>query len=106
MSASDRSARRISRPSDDAMSSARFLAAVEPDKITALARGDVVVAAGEIAFRTLDLDHAGSCIREPNRAEGCSNGLFDRDDNQTFERKIGRSRHQYDLGNPSTCSDK
>jgi hypothetical protein len=56
-----------------------LLAAIEPDEIGALANtraftpvfmrnGQLVIVAPEVAFRTLDLDHARAGIRQPAAA--------------------------------------
>ena len=65
----------------------RFLAAVEPDEIGALALRQRVVAAREIALRPLDLDDARAGVGEPARAHRRGDGLFERDDEEAFERK-------------------
>ena len=62
----------------------RLLAAVEPDEIGALAARQRVVAAREIAFRPLDLDHARAGIREPARAGRRRDRLFERDDEEAL----------------------
>ena len=77
----------------------RLLAAIEPDEIGALAARELVVAAREVALRPLDLDHARAGIREPARAGRRRDRLFERHDEEAFERQ-----HQYDLGKSSTCS--
>ena len=41
-----------------------LLAAVEPDEIARQARGGLVVAAGEVAFRPLDLDDPRAGVGE------------------------------------------
>ena len=89
----------------------RFLAAVEPDEIAALAVREVVVGAGEIAFRPLDLDHARPGIREPACAHRRGDSLFERDDEKSgqgeghgFLYSRRRRPFQYDRGRPSTCS--
>ena len=79
----------------------RFLAAVEPDEIAALAVHEIVIAAREIAFRPLDLDDARAGIGEPAGAHRRRDRLFERDDEEAGERK---GFTQYDLGSPSTCS--
>ena len=65
----------------------RFLAAVEPDEIGALAARQPVVAAREIALGALDLDHACAGIREPAGAGRRRDRLLERDDEETFEGK-------------------
>ena len=67
-----------------------LLAAVEPDEIAGQALGGVVVAAGEIALGALDLDDARAGIGEAGAAIGRGDRLFQRDDQQPFE----RARHQ------------
>ena len=79
----------------------RFLAAVEPDEITALAVDEIVVAARKIALRPLDFDDARAGIGEPTRAHRRGDRLFQRDDEKPGQRK---RTTQYDLGKPSTCS--
>src|ERR1700722_18312602 len=79
----------------------RFLAAIEPDEIAALAVHEVVVAAREIALRPLDLDDARAGIGEPATAHRRRDRLFERDDEKPGERE---RLTQYDLGSPSTCS--
>ena len=79
----------------------RFLAAVEPDEIAAFAVHQRVVAAGEVAFRPLDLDDAGAGIGQAARAHRRRDRLFERDDEKAGE---GKGAAQYDLGRPSTCS--
>ena len=65
----------------------RFLAAVEPDEIAAFAAGDGVVGAGEIAFGTLDLDHARAGVGEPAGAHRRRDRLLDRDDEKALQRE-------------------
>ena len=79
----------------------RFLAAVEPDEIAALAVHEIVVTAREIALRPLDLDDARAGIGEPARAHRRGDRLFERHDEEAGQRK---GFTQYDLGSPSTCS--
>ncbi len=50
----------------------------------ALAVHDVIVVAGEVAFRPLDLDHARTGIGQVTGAMRRRHGLFDGDDEQTF----------------------
>ena len=64
----------------------RFLAPVEPDEIGALALGDGVVAAREVAARALDLDHPGARVGEPRRAKGRRHRRFERHDQQPVQR--------------------
>ena len=52
----------------------------------AFAVHDVVVVAGKVAFRPLDLDHARAGIRQMAGAMRRRHGLFDGDDQQAFER--------------------
>ena len=59
-----------------------FLAAVEPDEITALAVYEVVVAAREVALRALDLDHAGARVRKATGAHRRGDGLLERNDQE------------------------
>ena len=56
----------------------RFLAAIEPDEIGALAVDMVVVMAREIAFRALDLDHARARVGEPAGRLRRRHRLFER----------------------------
>ena len=46
---------------------------------------EIVVAAGEIAVRALDLDDTGAGIGEPARAHRRCDGLFERDDDKAGE---------------------
>ena len=62
----------------------RILAAVEPDEIAALALRRGVIAAGEIALGTFDLDHMRAGIRQPRGAEWRGDRLFDGDDDQVL----------------------
>ena len=43
----------------------RFLALVQPDKVSRFTVDDIVVTAGKIALGTLDLDNAGAGLGEP-----------------------------------------
>ncbi len=79
----------------------RFLAAIEPDEIAALAVHEIVIAAREVAFRPLDLDDARAGIGQPARAHRRGDRLFERDDEEAGERQ---RLAQYDLGSPRTCS--
>ncbi len=79
----------------------RLFAAIEPDEITALAVNQIVVAAGEIALETLDLDDARAGIRQPAGAHRRRDRLFQRDDEQAGKWSV---LAQYDLGSPKTCS--
>jgi hypothetical protein len=56
----------------------RLLAAVEPDEIRALASRQFIVAAGEIALRALDLDHARAGIGEAAAAHRRRHRLLQR----------------------------
>ena len=81
----------------------QLLAAVEPDEIGALAVRDVVVAAREVALRALDLDDARAGIGEPAGAHRRGHGLFERDDQQAFEREghatsVGPRQAEHVLG--------
>ncbi len=78
----------------------RFLAAIEPDEMRALAVNEMIVLAREVALRPLDLDDARAGIGEMTGAMRRRHRLLDRDDKKAFERE----RHQYDRGRPSTCS--
>ncbi len=78
----------------------RFLAAVEPDEISALALRQRVIAAREIALGPFDLDDARAGIREAARAQWGRHRLIHRNNEQAFEGE----GHQYDRGKPSTCS--
>jgi hypothetical protein len=70
----------------------RFLAAVEPDEIGALAVDVGVVAAGEVALRALDLDHPCAGIGKAGGAIGRRHRLFQGDDEKSFEIGVhGRS---------------
>jgi hypothetical protein len=64
----------------------RFLAAVEPDEIARLPGGHIVVAAGEIAFRTLDFDYPRTGVGQTARAHGRGDRLLERHDENAFER--------------------
>ena len=66
-------------------STTRFLAAVEPDEIGALALRQRVIAAREIALRPLDLDDARAGVGEAARAHRRGDGLFERDDENAFQ---------------------
>ena len=63
-----------------------FLAAVEPDEVAALSLGCSVVAAGEIAFRPLDLVDGRPGVGEAGGTERRSHRLLDGDDGQSFKR--------------------
>ena len=65
----------------------RLLAAIEPDEMRALAVHDVIVMAREIALRALDLDDASAGVRQPAGALRRGDCLFDRDDEEAFERQ-------------------
>ena len=69
-----------------------LLAAIEPDKIGALALGKTVIAAGKITFGPLDLDHPRTGIGQPRRGEGRCHRLFDGDDQQSCQRPAHRCR--------------
>jgi hypothetical protein len=79
----------------------RFLAAIEPDEIRALANiraftpvfgsRQFVVIASEIAPGPLDLDHACAGIGQPAAAHRRGDCLLQRDDQKTGERE----RHQF-----------
>ena len=62
-----------------------FLAAVEPHEIGAFAVDERVIAAREVAFRTLDLDDAGARIGEPAGAHGRRHRLLQRHDEEAGE---------------------
>jgi hypothetical protein len=80
----------------------RFLAAIEPDEIGALAMDDMIVLPREVSLRPLDLDDTRAGIGHSAGALRRRHRLLERDDEDAFERK----RHaQYDLGRPSTCSE-
>ena len=64
-----------------------FLAAVEPDEIGAFAMHQIVVAAGEIALRPLDLDDARPRIGKPAGAHGRRDGLLEGDDKEAGKGK-------------------
>ena len=68
----------------------RLLAAVKPDEVAALSLGGSVVAAGEIAFRPLDLVDRRTGIGEARGTEGGSDRLLDGDDGQSFKRQHER----------------
>ncbi len=63
----------------------RFLAAIEPDEIAAFAVNQIVIAAGEVALRPLDLDDARAGVRKPAAAHRRRHGLFERDDEEAGE---------------------
>ncbi len=58
----------------------RLLAAIEPDEMCALAVHDIIVGAGEIALRPLDLDDARTGVGHAAGALRRRHGLLDRDD--------------------------
>src|ERR1700684_1086368 len=64
-----------------------ILAAVEPDKVAALALGGGVIAAGKIAFGPFDLDDMRTGVRQPRTAERGSDRLLDGDDGNSLKRK-------------------
>ena len=64
----------------------RFLAAVEPDVVRALALDDVVVVAGEVALGPLELDHARAGIGEPPGGHRRGDGLVEGDDERAGKR--------------------
>src|SRR5690242_5399774 len=64
----------------------RFLAAVEPHEIAALAVGGTVVAARKVSFPPLDLDDPSAGIRESTGAQRCGDRLLDRHHQHSFER--------------------
>ena len=68
----------------------RLLAAVEPDEIGAVAVHHMIVAAREIAFAALDLDHPRAGIGEARGAERRRDRLLERDDQQPFQRTIAQ----------------
>ena len=61
----------------------RFLAAIEPDEIAALAVRERVVGACEVAFGPFDLEDTRAGIRQLAGAHGCGDRLFERDDEQS-----------------------
>jgi hypothetical protein len=65
----------------------RFLAAVEPDEIGALAAHHGVIAACEIALRPLDLDDARAGVGEPAGRHRRGHRLLERDDEEAGERE-------------------
>ena len=65
----------------------RFLAAIEPDEIAALAVRERVVGACEIAFGPFDLDDTRAGIRQLATAHGRGDRLFERDDEQSGKGK-------------------
>ena len=60
----------------------RFLAAIEPHEIRALAVHHVVIEAGEVAFRPLDLDDARTGIGQPAGAGRRRHRLLKRHDEE------------------------
>src|SRR5580692_11871385 len=66
-----------------------ILAAVEPDKVAALALGRGIIAAGKIAFGTFDLDDMRAGVRQPRTAERGGDRLLDGDDGNSFKRQHG-----------------
>lgn len=73
---------------------AGFLAPVDPDEIGGLALGEGVIAAREIAFRPLQLDHACAGIGELAARDRRGHRLLQRDHDDSFE----RIRHRHPLG--------
>jgi hypothetical protein len=65
----------------------RFLAAIEPNEIAALAMHQRVVAAREVAFRPFDLENARARIGKPASTHRRSHGLFERNDEQPGQRE-------------------
>ena len=65
------------------------LASVEPDEIAALPLGGGIIAAGEIALRTFDLDDMGTGIGQTRRAERRGDRLLDGNDGDPFKRQHG-----------------
>ena len=74
----------------------RLFAPVEPDEVGALAMGEAVVGAGEIALGALDLDHPGAGVGEPGRAVGRGHGLLHRHDQDAVQGQC--LRHSVDSG--------
>ena len=62
-----------------------FLASVEPDEISAVALGQMIIPPGEVSFRSFNLDHPGAGIGQPaGRIRRCY-GLFDGDNGDAFQ---------------------
>ena len=80
----------------------RFLAAIEPDEIRALAMHMIVVMAREVALRPLDLDHARAGIGEPAGRLRRRHRLFERDHEDAGE---GEGHGHLKLGRPRESGD-
>src|SRR5262249_4583883 len=79
----------------------RLLRSIQPDEVARQPLHPPVVRPGEAgAAGTLVLDRACAEVGELPRSERSGDRLFDRDDGDVVE----GTRHQYDLGRPSTCS--
>ena len=63
----------------------RLLAPIDPDEVRRFAEHGGVIAAREVAFGTLDLDHASTGVGQTAGAVGRCHGLFERDDEDAFE---------------------
>src|SRR5207247_1718753 len=65
----------------------RLFGAIEPDEVAGQAAHRCIVRAGEVAnSRTLDFDDTRTEIGEVARRERRSDGLFQRDDGDSFQR--------------------
>ena len=79
----------------------RFLRAIQPDEIARHPSDGRVVAASEVAaIGPLDFDDAGAQVGKVTRRQWRRDSLLERDDGGVGKGTI----HQYDRGNPSTCS--
>ena len=63
----------------------RFLAAIQPDEIGALALDEMVVTAREISLRPLDLDNPRPRVGKPSRGERRRDRLLERDDEKAVQ---------------------
>ena len=83
---------------------AGFLAAVDPDVIARLPQDIIVKAAGEIAFRSLELDDPGAGIGQPAGRHRSCNRLLESDDGNTFQSachdpgRLLKPGHETDVG--------
>ena len=66
-----------------------LFASIQPDKIAALSENGIVIAPGEIAFRTLDLDDFRAGVGKARGAKGRRDRLLDGDDGKACQRLTG-----------------
>ena len=71
----------------------RFLTAIKPDEIGAHPLCISIIEAGEIAFRSFNLDHPRAGIGKFHRSIGRCHGLFHRNNENTF--KIACHHHHH-----------